>query len=214
MKKKKDKTNRRLLITFIILVITVCITLTIILGKGKIFGIRLISISEELVEETHTISAVADSYYISADEGETELYITIDGEDDESGYTITVSDEDVVEVEGNIVTAVDEGTATLTISSDEYEDVQSEVVINVVNTITKLVLKTEYESIKVGGETGMSYTYEPAKATVNIRYASSDEEIAVVDSNGVVTGVSKGTVTIIATDEISGKTASYSIKVK
>ncbi len=212
-KNSEEKLNRKFIITLIIFIITVIITLIIILGKGKIFGFRLIPISEVEVEETHTIQLVADDYYLSEDDGQTELYVTIDGNDVTDGYELVVSDEDVVSVEGNTVTALEEGVTTITAISTEY-DIQSEITINVVELATKLVVSSEYKTIDIGEQTQISYTTTPKNATVNVTYASSDESIATVDTNGIVTGVSEGSVSIIVTDEISGKTTSYTINVK
>lgn len=214
MSEKYEKINKIFNITLIILIIAIAITIGLILSKGKVFGFRLIDISETETEteETHTIQLVADSYYISVDEGETELYITIDGIDVTEGYELVVSDESVISVEGNTVTALSEGVATITAVSSEY-DVQSEITINVVEIATSLMVSSEYKTIEIGEENQMSYSTTPEDATVDITYASSDESIATVDSNGVVTGVSAGSVSIIVTDGISGKTTSYTINV-
>lgn len=209
---ENDKLNKKFKITIVIFIITVIITLIIILGKGKIFGIRLVSLSGENAEETHSIQVIAGNSNISVDEGQTELYITIDGEDITDGFTAIVSDDEVISVEGTTVTALSEGTATITIVSDEYE-ITGDVTINVIQTITKLTLNSEYKKIDIGEENQMSCEYTPEEATVEITYASSDESIATVDENGIVVGVSSGKATIIATDEITGKTASYSIEV-
>lgn len=211
-KNKEERLNKRFKITLIIFIITVIITIILILCKGKVFGYRLISISQTETEETHSIQVIADSYYLSEDDGTTELYVTIDGADVTEGYELIVSDEDIVSIDGNTVTAEEEGVVTITAVSDEY-NVQSEITINVVELITKLNVSSEYKTIEIDEQTQISYTTVPSTATVNISYTSSDEEIATVDSNGIVTGVSEGSVSIIVTDEISGKTASYTIKV-
>ena len=194
----------------IIFVITIMVTLFIILNKGKIFGFRLVKISDD-IEEEHTISIVIPNEYIFVDE-ETEFYVTIDGEDVTEEYEIIVSDEDVVSVDDNMILALQEGVVTITVISNDY-DIQAETTISVVEPITKLSIESEYSQIDIGEETQISYEYEPEEATVNIEYSSSDEDIATVDENGIVTGVSEGTATIIATDSITGKTASCSITV-
>lgn len=210
---KENRLNKKFKITLIIFIITVIITLVLILGKGKIFGFRLIPVSETETAETHTIQLVSDSYYLSVEDGVTELYVTIDGNDVTGGYELVVSDTDVVSLEGNTVTALEEGVTTITAISTEY-DIQSEITINVVEFVTRLVISSEYKTIDVGEQTQISYTTTPKDATVNVTYASSDETIATVDSNGIVTGVAEGSVSIIVTDEISGRTTSYTINVE
>ena len=205
------KLNKILKIVGIILIITIIITLFIILNKGKIFGFRLVEISDD-IEEEHTISIVIPNEYIFVDDEETEFYVTIDGEDVTEGYEIIVSDEDVVSIDDNMILALQEGVVTITAISNDY-DIQAETTISVVEPITKLSIESEYSQIDIGEETQISYEYEPEEATVNIEYSSSDEDVATVDENGIVTGVSEGTATIIATDSITGKTASCSITV-
>lgn len=209
---KDERLNKKFKITLIIFIIVAILTLIIILGKGKIFGLRLVSISGVEAEETHSIQLVADNYYLSVEDGQTELFVTIDGNDVTEGYDLIVSDESVISVEGNTVTALEEGVATITAVSNEY-DIQSEITINVVELITRLNVSSEYTTIDVGEQTQISYTTTPRTATVDITYASSDETIATVDSNGIVTGVASGSVSIIVTDSISRRTASYTIRV-
>ena len=210
---KSQKLNKVLIITGIILVITVIITLFIILNKGKIFGYRLVAISEEEAEETHIIEIVVSDTYLFVDGEGMEFYVTIDGEDVTEGYEVIVSDEEVISIEENVITPLEEGTATITVVSSEY-DVQSEVTISVVEPITKLTIESEYTKIEIGEETQISYEYEPTDATINIEYASTDEEVATVNEEGIITGISEGSVTIIATDSITGKSASCNITVE
>lgn len=209
---KDDKINRRFKISLIIFIIVAIITIFIVLNKGNIFGIRLIKVSGVEVEETHTIQLVADDYYLSVDNGVTNAYVTIDGVDRLDGFELVSSDEEVISVQNNKLVAVDEGVATVTAISNEY-NIQSEITVNVVTFATKLNVSSEYKTIDVGEQTQMSYTTSPKSATVNVKYASSDETVATVDSNGIVTGISSGYVSIILTDEISGKTTSYAIEV-
>jgi uncharacterized protein YjdB len=78
-----------------------------------------------------------------------------------------------------------------------------------------LTLSSEETSIEVGQETTMSYICKPQTqdVKVDITYESSDESIATV-SGEIVTGVSAGTVTITGTDQITGISATYKLKVK
>ena len=87
---KENRLNKKFKITLIIFIITVVITLVLILGKGKIFGFRLIPVSETETAETHTIQLVSDSYYLSVEDGVTELYVTIDGNDVTGGYEFLI----------------------------------------------------------------------------------------------------------------------------
>lgn len=71
----------------------------------------------------------------------------------------------------------------------------------------------------VGMETALKYTLTPEDASLNggIRFASSDESVAKVSSDGKVTGVKAGTatITISGTDKSGNvRTASVEVKVK
>ena len=58
----------------------------------------------------------------------------------------------------------------------------------------------------------LEYTFKQSTATPKIEYSISDESIATIDENGIVTGVSSGTVVLTATDTVTGQGASCKLK--
>jgi uncharacterized protein YjdB len=215
-KSKDDKINRKLKISFIVFLISAIITLTIILNKGVIFGKRLIDISETGTNEPiHIIQVVADKTYLKSIGDSVELKISIDGEDVTEGFELISSDEDVIKLENNVATSVGLGTAVIVAKSTEY-NVENSITLDVVVPITKLTLSAEFPSINVGETDQVSYTTKPkdSNVAVNMIYESSDKKIATVDSSGIVTGISSGTVTITGTDRITGISDSYEITIK
>ena len=118
-----------------------------------------------------------------------------------AGKTVTWSstDDSVVKVdqEGNIE-AVGVGTATITASCEEFSD---SVTITVNAPLTGITLNTQETSIKKGDTTDLDVIYNPEDTTDDkkVTWTSSDDKIATVDENGVVTAVADGTATITAT---------------
>ena len=205
-----------MLIVFIIALLTGLLTLFIILNKGVIFGKRLVATNGDMVEKeiTHSIQITTDKKYLSTDSEEVaNLNITIDGVDMQEGFEISLSDETLVDVNNNVLTPLGkEGTVVITVKSIDY-GIEAETTIEIVKPITKLYLQTEYSSIDIGEEMQLEYTYKPSTATPKVQYSTSDEGLATVDENGIVTGVSSGTVTLTATDIITGIGASCKLKI-
>ena len=215
-KSKDDRLNGVLKFSFIIFLISACITLFIILNKGVVFGNRLIDISDMVVaEEVHVIQVVTPNTYLKNVGDSTELKISIDGADTLDGFTLSSSDEDVIKIEGTNAIATGLGTAVITAKSEKY-GVENTVTLDVIVPITKLDLSAEFSKITIGEKDQISYSTTPkdSNVTVDLIYESSDSEIATVDASGVVTGVSAGTVTITATDRITGISDTYKITVK
>lgn len=208
------KLNKLLKITFIIFLISGIIALVVILNKGKLFGKNMVEVSNgKAVEVVHSIQLVADKVFLAGSGDTTNLSVTIDGLDATEGYELTSSDPNIISIEGNAITAVAEGTAIITAKSTEY-DVTSDVTIDVVTPITKITISSEHKNITVGGETTLSYAFQPSTATANIVYTTADETIATVNESGIVTGVGTGTVVLTATDKVTGKSANCKITVK
>lgn len=213
-----EKINKVLKITAIIFFISAAIAIFIILNKGVVFGKRLISITGgDSNEPTHVIQVVATNNYLKNVGDVVELKLSIDGKDvsNGEGYELTSSDESVVAIEGDTARAVSLGDAVITAKSTEF-DVEGTVTLSVVVPANSLNISAEFEEIGVGETDQISHTTRPTEASgvqVKLSYESSDNNIATVDSNGVVTGVSAGVVTITATDKITGLTDTYDVTI-
>ncbi len=114
-----------------------------------------------------------------------------------------------VKVENGTVSAVGTGTAVITATSTDggLSDTCEITVIQKPESIT--ISKTELTLVEE--ETAqLSVSYGPSDVTeTETEWSSSDNDVATVDKNGVVTAVSKGTAEIIATSK-----ANPSIKAK
>jgi len=108
------------------------------------------------------------------------------------------SDESIVTVDalGN-VTAKEVGQATITVTSKENSNIKAECNITVVLSATGLTIFSEEAEVDAGKTLQLTGIIEPSNATTNsLTWTSSNADIASVDSNGLVTGISEGEVTI------------------
>lgn len=137
------------------------------------------------------------------DEGETlELFYKLEPSDATTQGVVWASDNaDVATVdEDGIVTAVKAGTATITVSVKGQPEIKATCTITVKSStiaVTKLTLSESSAEVSIGKTLTLSCTIEPSNATnKELIWSSSNETIATVDAQGVVTGVKAGTVTI------------------
>ncbi len=99
----------------------------------------------------------------------------------------------------------------------EYFDVDCDVVNNaspmkVVVPAEGISLDTAAASIAKGATQQLTATLQPADSTSAVSWSSSNESVATVDQNGLVTAVGKGSATITAAAE--GHSASCTVDVK
>ena len=119
--------------------------------------------------------------------------------------TWSSSDESVATVSASgVVTGVSEGTATITATYDGCSE-SCEVTVK-----KKLSLNKNITSIYVGNTEQLTATTYPENQTVT--WESSNESVATVNANGVVTGVSAGTATITATYDGSSESCVVTVK--
>ena len=215
-RKNRDKKTVRILpISIIIFLVLTIIALFIILNKGKIAGYSLVKIEgsssgEEVAdlansEPEEVLELTTDKKYISSKiDEEANLTATINGSPISiSEVELTSSNEDVVEVDSTgVATAVSDGKATITATKG---DLEAKVDLHVIIPIKSMTFTTTNSNIKVGKSLQMKLVAKPSDASIEtLKYESSDEEIATVNSNGIVTGVSPGKVKITVTDTYSG----------
>ena len=135
---------------------------------------------------------------------------------DDPTLTWTSSDEKIATVDENgVVTGVSKGEVVITATANDGSDVKAEITIEVIRLVSKITLdKTEADVIE-GKTLQLTATVEPTDAdNTKLTWASSDEAVATVDENGLVTAVSKGTATITASaTDGSGVKAECAVRV-
>ena len=133
------------------------------------------------------------------------------------GRTVTwsTSRPDVATVTSTgIVAAVSPGTATITASSEGRSGTATVVVQ--APAVSRLEVTPTSASVEVGSALRLTATAYDSRGNVlpgaQVRWASSDTQIAVVDATGRVLGVRRGSATITATS--GGKAATASVRVR
>lgn len=107
------------------------------------------------------------------------------------------------------------GTTTITCTAHNGVSAQCKVTVNPVLVSSITLNKTEAEMV-VGENLNLTATIAPDNATdKSVTWSSTNEAVAVVDENGLVTAVGSGTCQIKATaNDGSGKTASCLVTVE
>ena len=132
----------------------------------------------------------------------------------------TSSDENIATVDANgLVTAVKEGTATITAKATDGSNVSAKCTIKVkapVVLVEGITLNATEQTLTVGETFALTASVLPENATnKSLVWTSSDENVATVDANGLVTAVKEGTATITAkANDGSNVSAKCTIKVK
>ena len=105
-----------------------------------------------------------------------------------------------VDVEGNLK-ALKEGTSVITVQSDKY-DLAATCKVTVISSIIKvtgITLNQEKVNLQVGESIQLKAEIRPENASnKEIKWSSSDEEIATISADGKVTAIQPGNVTITA----------------
>lgn len=210
--KTKANSNLNLRISILIFIIMVIIALVVILNKGVFGKYSLVYINDAL----HTAELECDTYFLSTLDAEsTDVILTIDGVKVTDGFKLISSNEEIAKIENNkIVVGEKVGVATITAYYEEYDmNISTEVVSYIpINTITATVGTS---TLREGQETTLKVKIIPTDGTDEyITFKSSDESIATVNSEGIITGVSSGTVTITIEDELTGASGAKKITVK
>lgn len=126
----------------------------------------------------------------------------------------TSSDNTIVSVDKNgVIKAQKVGTAIVSvISNNDKKDTITIKVLDKKIDVTGIEIDKKEATLDVGEKLQLNELYIPSNATrANVEWSSSDEKIAVVNENGLVTAKGKGTVKIVA--KVGSKTASSTINV-
>lgn len=148
----------------------------------------------------------------NAKEGDTVAIFTLKVKDNPTGSGV-VSFTNLLASDGDVSRGDEANAAT--------DDKQIEIKLkstepdNTNVPVTGITIAPVSQNVKVGKSTTFVATVTPDNATnTNVTWSSSDETIAAINEDGVVTGVKEGTATITATTVDGGKTATATIIVE
>ena len=142
---------------------------------------------------------VKDFELFMGDSKQLEVVFNPENTTDSKEIVWTSSDDTVAKVENGKVTALKVGTAVITAT---VGDKTATVTVTVPAILIEGIEVTlDNAKIEVEGTANLKVTTNPEKVTeeVAVVYESSDETIAKVDENGVITGVNPGKATITVT---------------
>ncbi len=132
----------------------------------------------------------------------------------ERGITWTTSDKSIATVSSTgVVKGIKTGKAVITAKSKDG-GFTAKCTVSVGQKVTGIKLSASSLSVAIDSSKTIKATVSPSDASnKKVSWKSSNTAIAKVSSNGVVTGVKSGNVTITATTADGGYTASCSVKV-
>ena len=152
--------------------------------------------------------------------GTWQLNATVEPDDAQNkSVTWESSDESVATVDENgLVTGKSAGSATVTVRTvDGGYTAQCSVTVEGEEIVAVTGVRLDYEDITVdvGGTWQLNATVEPEDAeNKSVTWESSDEAVATVDENGLVTGKSAGSATVTVRTVDGGYTAQCSVTVE
>lgn len=126
--------------------------------------------------------------------------------------TWTSSNKDVATVsESGVVSALKEGKTTITAKTEDRGKIATcEVTVEEI----KVNISKKETNLLVGKKASIDYTVTPeAIENKNVTWTSSDETVATVSKEGIVTALKEGAANITATTELEGKKATIKVNV-
>lgn len=196
------KSKKALLISIVVFIIVAILALYLVLNKGYIGNYGLVSTTDGVEEIIlPKLEIELDKKYLSSKDKNDVAIITatIDGEIATDGVEYEVSDEDIIKInESNEIVPVSDGKATV---KAKYDGIEAIAKIEVITPIKTMSFTSTNSTIRVGKDLQLKLKVTPSDAYMDtLKYTSSDESIATVTPDGIVTGIAPGKVTITLFD--------------
>lgn len=214
--------KKGLSISIILFLIVLALATVIVLNKGHIGTYSLVSVgsenksnsdTQEVIKPKLTLEIEKD-YLSSKDKKDySEMMVSIDGEIVTDGVEFSSSNEKIAKVNNNDeVVPVGDGKVTITAKYDGMEATDD---IRVITPIKTMTFTTTNSTVRIGKDLQMKLKVTPNDASMDtLTYTSSDEEIATVNANGIVTGISAGKVTITVHDSYTDAEKSVNLTIR
>lgn len=209
------KNKKALIVSMFVFFIVAIIALFLVINKGHIGNYALVSTSEEQENIVPKLTLELEKDLLSSknDEDKSVITVMIDGEIITQNVKITSLNEEVAKVnENNEVIPVSDGKAVI---KAEYDGVEAAKEIQVVTPIKTMSFTSTNSTIRINKDLQLKLKVTPSDACVDkLKYTSSDDSIATVNANGIVTGISEGKVTITVYDPITEIEKSVNLKIR
>lgn len=195
--------KKSLILSIIVFIVVAFVALYLVLNKGHIGNISLVStedVKQEDVVMPKLTLELEKEYLSSNNEDDTcKMTVMIDSEIVTTGVEFVSSDEEIVKInENNELVPVNDGTAEITA---KYDGVEAKEKIEVITPIKSMSFTSTSSTIRVGKDLQLKLKVTPSDACMDtLTYTSSDESIATVSPNGIVTGIAPGKVIITLFD--------------
>lgn len=116
-----------------------------------------------------------------------------------SNLTWTSSNENVVKVEKGKITALKEGNSIVTVTNKNGLSDTCNITVIAKFNLEEISFSIKNKSIYISEKYQTELIFKPHKVSTSIKYKSSNEKIATVSNNGLITGKNEGEATITAT---------------
>ncbi len=195
--------KKSLKISIILFIIVSICALYLVINKGHIGNVSLVSISNSEKQDSvkPNLTLELEKKYLSSTnkEDSCKMNVYIDAELVTTGVEFMSSNEEVVKInENNELIPVSDGKAEITAKCDGVIATEK---IEVITPIKTMNFTTTSSTIRVGKDLQLKLKVTPSDAYMGtLTYTSSDEEIATVSPNGIVTGIAPGKVSITLFD--------------
>ena len=114
--------------------------------------------------------------------------------------TYTTSDAGVARISGTSLKAVQRGECDLTVQSAQNPEVTETFRVLVIQPVKKIMIDAGDKKVAAGSRMELDAICAPDNASITeVTWSSKNPNIATVDESGMVTGVKKGTASIVAT---------------
>lgn len=193
---------------------------------GVAGGIALIMVESEdgfkeyctvTVEEYVKVIKLNETYYKLGLGKTFQLVATIEGKTaSNKELRWTSSNKSIVSVDKNgKIKGLKLGTATITVYATDGSGAEASCTVRVSRLVTSIDLNTNYITLVQGKSYNLKATVKPSNATYKKPlYSSSNSNIAIVNKNGVITGIEPGnTIVTVEANDSSGISAICYVRV-
>lgn len=176
----------------------------------KTYNDKKFKLKVRVVKSPDSVTLSPDSLELTV--GESSALTWTFPKDTSAAVAFESSDPTVAEVDPltGVVTGISGGKATITVTTSNGKTDQTEVTVH---SAPEWIRFTE-DYIEIGALQSHQLTVEMSSgAEAALAFSSSDEKVATVSENGMVTGVDAGEATITVSTAIEGISAQMSVKV-